>query len=123
MKPESTQSQRLVAVGRITLRPRASRLRFLLHTLRSLWQAKRAAGCVHAATNGADGAHYSLSVWQSEAAMRAFARSGAHLRAMKVARLIAEEADFCHWYADTVPDWPEALSRFHALRAQRDQAA
>jgi hypothetical protein len=123
MKQETTDAPLLIAVGRLTLRPGASRLRFVVYTLISLWQARRAAGCVHASTNGADGAHYSLSVWRSGAAMRGFARSGAHARAMRAARALAGEAEFVHWSAATVPDWPAAIERFHALRAQRDRAA
>ncbi len=126
MKPETSDASLIVAVGRITLRPGASRLRFIFHTIMSLWQAKRAEGCVHASTNGADGAHYSMSVWRSEAAMRAYARSGAHLRSMRAARRFAEEARFRHWHAATVPDWRAALDRFRALNAreaQRDRAA
>jgi hypothetical protein len=125
MKPETSDAPLIVAVGRITLRPEASRLRFIIHTIMSLWQAKRAEGCVHASTNGGDGAHYSMSVWRSEAAMRAFARSGAHLRAMRAARGFAEEARFRHWHATTVPDWSAAFDRFRALDArepQRDRA-
>lgn len=104
----------VIAVGRIRLRPDASRMRFFLHTLLSILQAKRAQGNLHVSTHAAKGAHYSMSVWRSVGDMHAFARRGAHKRAMRAMTALAAEGSFHHWHDDRVPTWPEALTRFGA---------
>ena|SRR5437879_4977056 len=53
---------------------------------------------------------WTLTVWESEQAMKAFRGSGAHARVMP--RLVewCDEAAYAHWVStnDTLPDWPEA---------------
>ncbi|MCC5986879.1 MAG: hypothetical protein JJT95_04300 [Pararhodobacter sp.] len=112
--PENPAAGHIVAVGRITLRPDASRLRFFMLTLLSILQAKRAPGNIHVSTHAAGGAHFSMSAWRSDEAMRAFAQRGAHLRAMRAITALALEGEFRHWRSAKVPSWPEALARFHA---------
>lgn len=109
-----------IAVGRLSLKAGTGRLRFLWHTLRSQWQAKRAPGCSHAATRREEGnIFWSLSVWQTPEAMRAYRSSGAHLRAMQVTRQITGRADFVHWQSDSIPGWDEAMSRAKQELAKR----
>lgn len=118
MKPESSNESKrpepalIVAVGRISLCPDASRVRFFALTLLSLLQAKRAAGNLHASTHGTDGAHFSLTVWESAGAMHAFAARGPHRRAMQSIGSLAAEGSFHHWRSASVPTWREALARF-----------
>ncbi|MEL6534652.1 MAG: DUF3291 domain-containing protein [Bacteroidota bacterium] len=59
-------------------------------------------------TQGFGAKHYTLSLWETEEDMKAFARSGAHLEAMKGARKIAREIRVLTLDQDTLPDWRTA---------------
>lgn len=54
--------------------------------------------------------HYTMSLWNNEEEMRAFATSGAHLEAMKTSKKIAKEIRTVTIEADKLPDWKTALS-------------
>lgn len=53
--------------------------------------------------------HYTMSLWNNEQEMRAFAMSGAHLEAMKTSKKIAKEIRTITIDADKLPDWKTAL--------------
>ena len=53
--------------------------------------------------------HYTMTLWESEKELKDFARSGAHLEAMKVSSQIAKEIRTVTIDADALPDWKEAL--------------
>ena len=52
--------------------------------------------------------HYTLSVWESEEAVKQFARTGAHLNAMKQSRNLASEISTYTFQSEQIPNWKEA---------------
>lgn len=52
--------------------------------------------------------HYTMSLWPSEESMRTFARSGAHLEAMRNSKKIAREIKTITIEANALPDWTTA---------------
>lgn len=52
--------------------------------------------------------HYTMTLWESEEQMRAFALSGQHLEAMKNSAKIAKEIAVLTIDADAMPNWKEA---------------
>ncbi len=55
--------------------------------------------------------HYTLSLWESREDMQAFARSGAHLEAMKQSAKIAKEIKTLAIEVSALPNWEEAKER------------
>jgi heme-degrading monooxygenase HmoA len=85
---------------------------FWWHAIRSMRQAQRAPGLIRAEARRVDGVHHTLTIWESEAAMRAYLASGPHLSAMKTFRRIATGRTV-GYNADRAPDWEEARSIWH----------
>ena len=52
--------------------------------------------------------HYTMTLWNSEGELKEFAKSGAHLDAMKKSKEIAKEIRTITIDADTLPSWDEA---------------
>jgi hypothetical protein len=52
--------------------------------------------------------HYTMTLWNSEDELKDFARSGAHLDAMKASKNIAKEIRTITIDADHLPNWTEA---------------
>lgn len=52
--------------------------------------------------------HYTLSVWETKEALEQFARTGAHLAAMKQSRQLATEINTYTFESTQIPDWKEA---------------
>lgn len=52
--------------------------------------------------------HYTMTLWNSEEELKAFARSGAHLEAMKTSAKIAKEIRTITIETDKLPSWKEA---------------
>ncbi len=52
--------------------------------------------------------HYTMTLWENEEQMKEFARSGAHLTAMKDSRKIAKEIRSITIDGETLPNWKEA---------------
>lgn len=103
-----------VTIGRADPKSASALPRFFWLTLLSLRQARRAPGCVQSGVTARDGGFYSLTVWDSPAARDAYARSGAHLQAMRAARRLLTGFRAHSFTSDTVPAWDEALARWHA---------
>lgn len=53
--------------------------------------------------------HYTMSLWEDEGSLRAFATSGAHLEGMKKSSQIAKEIRTYTYDADKLPPWSEAF--------------
>ncbi|MGB1004304.1 MAG: DUF3291 domain-containing protein [Salibacteraceae bacterium] len=52
--------------------------------------------------------HYTMTLWNNENELRAFARSGAHLAAMKSSKEIAKEIRTITIDSEKLPDWKKA---------------
>ena len=68
-------------------------------------QAKSEKGFIKMKNTGFGYEHFTLSVWQSEADLKRFARSGEHSAAMKHTRELASEVRTYTYTSDTIPDW------------------
>jgi Domain of unknown function (DUF3291) len=103
-----------VSITRLRLRSWRFLPGLIWHTLRSSRQAKTAAGNLSAQVlRDAHNTFWTCSLWNDEAAMRAFMVSGAHRKAMP--RLIdwCDEASVAHWQQDSTkpPPWHEVHRR------------
>ena len=76
-----------------------------MHVVR---QMKGQAGFIKMKNTGFGYWHYTLSVWESEAHAKSFARAGAHLQAMKAGPTIATEVRIYTFQSDHIPGWKEA---------------
>ncbi|EAZ80929.1 DUF3291 domain-containing protein [Algoriphagus machipongonensis] len=52
--------------------------------------------------------HYTMTLWESENELKEFARSGAHLEAMKASSQIAKEIRTFTFDTESLPNWEEA---------------
>jgi quinol monooxygenase YgiN len=80
--------------------------RFAWYAVGSMRQAQTAPGNLRADARRIDGVHHTLTVWTDRAAMLAYLRSGAHLRAMRAFHAIATGA-VLGYEADVAPEWSE----------------
>jgi hypothetical protein len=71
-------------------------------------QAKKTPGFVKMKNTGWGKMHYTLSIWDSDAAMKQFARAGAHLEAMKQSAKLSQEIRTYSFETDAIPDWKAA---------------
>lgn len=55
--------------------------------------------------------HYTMTLWNNEDELKAFAISGAHLDAMKSSKQIAKEIRTITIETDVLPTWKEAIKR------------
>lgn len=63
--------------------------------------------------------HYTMTLWENEVSLDAFAGSGAHLEAMKKSREIAKEIRTYTYDADKLPSWSEAFKLLEKARVLR----
>lgn len=118
MSDESETAQVYVSITGLRLKPGLmARLRFWPLAIASMIQAKRAGGNLYAGAREINGVQHTLTVWRSDEDMRRFIRSGAHARAMRAFRKIAEGKTFGYW-TPTAPSWDEVpeLWRDHGQR-------
>jgi hypothetical protein len=88
---------------------------FFMKTMPSLKQAQKAPGNLFAETHNFDLLTYgTLSGWESEAAMRGYRNSGAHLEAMKVSRAMTVLLQSSHFETEERPTLADALARMEA---------
>ena len=84
---------------------------FVWNTLLAQRQVVRAPGfCGGRLLVDASRTFWTLTVWDSEQAMKAFRGSGGHARVMPRLLEWCDEASYVHWIPTnaSVPDWPEA---------------
>lgn len=56
--------------------------------------------------------YWTLTVWESEKAMKAFRGSDAHARVMPKLTEWCDEAAYTHWKVDdSIPEWPDAYNQ------------
>lgn len=63
--------------------------------------------------------HYTMTLWENESDLQDFARSGAHLEAMKNAATIAKEIRTITIEAKSLPSWKEAKRILENAKAIR----
>lgn len=63
--------------------------------------------------------HYTMTLWENESDLQDFARSGAHLEAMKNAAIIAKEIRTITIEAKSLPSWNEAKQILENAKAIR----
>jgi hypothetical protein len=90
------------------------RLKSVWHFFKLSWfgfkiskQAKLQTGFIQLKNTGFAYLHFTCSAWQNENAMKEFARSGAHLEAMKNSASLAEEIRTYTYETDHLPTWQE----------------
>ncbi len=71
-------------------------------------QCKAETGFIKMKNTGFGYNHFTLSLWKTEEDLKRFAKSGAHLEAMKLSRSIATEIRTYTYKADEMPAWGEA---------------
>ena len=104
----------IVSIGGMRLRHWTLYFRILWQTFAALRQAKATPGCVTVRTFRDGNVYFALSVWQDEAAMHHYAKSGAHGALMPRASQ-AMVSFYNHKYRSvSVPDNAEAAREWRA---------
>mmetsp|Transcript_25194 Transcript_25194/g.43505 ORF Transcript_25194/g.43505 Transcript_25194/m.43505 type:complete len:114 (+) Transcript_25194:338-679(+) len=99
----------IVVVTYIKLKGILSFFRFAPLTSKVARQAESAPGLLmFLKAAGGIREFYTITAWENAEAMKQFARSGAHLEAMKRSREITDEVRTCTYEAQMMPTWPEA---------------
>ena len=78
------------------------------HGLQISRQAKATPGLLKMKNMGFGYLHYTCSVWQDEIAVKNFAKTGAHLAAMKKSAELATEIKTYTFETTEIPDWKQA---------------
>lgn len=68
-------------------------------------QAKATPGLLKITNTGFGYVHYTCSAWQDEVSMKNFAKTGAHLEAMKKSSALATEIRTYTFQTDEMPGW------------------
>ena len=104
----------LVSITRLRVRRWRYLPQFLIQSIRTARQAKRAEGNIAVSIlRDADRAFWTRTVWRDDAAMRSFMQSGVHRRTMARLPQWCDEAALVHWVqeANEPPSWAEAHRR------------
>ena len=106
----------MIFVSLTRLRVRSFRFvpRFVLHTLRSVRQVKKAPGFQHGALlPDRSWTFWTMTAWDTQESMRQFMTTGTHSRAMPHLLDWCDEASVAHWSQPetTLPSWTEADKR------------
>ena len=75
-----------------------------LHIVRQL----KATECKQFKKRGFWTTHYTMTLWKNEQELKDFAKSGAHLEAMKKSKELAKEIRTFTYDTETLPSWAEA---------------
>ena len=103
-----------VSITRLRIRSPRFMPRFVLHTWRTLRQIRQAPGYIDGSLLAdRKRTFWTMTLWQDQAAMRAYMTSGAHLKAMPMLLGWCDEASVVHWTQDdaVAPNWGEADRR------------
>ncbi|MEL7215072.1 MAG: hypothetical protein AAGJ96_03935 [Pseudomonadota bacterium] len=104
----------LVAVGGVRFKGAWATAPFYLLAAPSLMQARRTVGCVFAETTTETGVVFSITGWDSPAAMKRYARAWPHRLAAWSTPYLTASDRFFHFYAAERPSLAEAISRWHS---------
>lgn len=100
-----------VSITRLRIRSAFFLPRFFLHTMQAQSQLKRAGGFQGGALLPDRGrVFWTMTLWDSQDAMRAYMLAGAHKSAMPKLLNWCDEASVVHWEqpGDALPSWQEA---------------
>jgi hypothetical protein len=103
-----------ISATRLHLRSKRYFLPFQIYVILSALQTKRSGGFRGGLLGGdAQGGYWTVTMWDSDAAMRAFRNSGAHRAAMPRLLNWCDEASYAHWEAGApaLPSMDEAYQR------------
>lgn len=75
----------------------------------SIMKQLKATACKDFKKKGVWTKHYTMTLWNNETELKEFAKSGAHLDAMKKTKNIAKEIRTITIDADKLPSWEEAV--------------
>jgi heme-degrading monooxygenase HmoA len=78
------------------------------HVGKTQIQTQNSPGFIQMKRTGWGKLHYTLSAWESEAALKVFMRSGAHLEAMKQSKDLSTDLGTYTYEAAELPDWKTA---------------
>jgi hypothetical protein len=98
----------IVTVTSIRLRHWWQYFRLTWNAMFIVKQARGHAGFLRLRNTGFGYLHFTVSAWKDEESMRAFARSGAHQKSMRVSRELATELRTYSYPSDRLPDWKTA---------------
>ena len=90
---------------------------FMLHAMRTSFQAQKAEGVQGVETRFERNlVVWTKTVWQEEAAMKRYRNSGSHQKAMRLLAGMCSEAAYVRWQQSTpdLPAWEEAHQRIRA---------
>ena len=116
----TTPSLMIAAITRLRLRSWRFLIPFIIHANRSQRQAATSAGCVRVITRKTRGlAFWTLSVWESEAQLRAYVGASPHRESIPKLALWCDEAVTTHWNVASrdLPTWEDATAEL--LRSGR----
>jgi hypothetical protein len=88
------------------------------HALNIIKQLK-ATNCKDFKKRGIWTTHYTMTLWNSDSELKEFAKSGAHLEAMKKSKQIAKEIRTITIDTDTLPSWNEAIKLLENVKVLR----
>src|SRR5262245_54544836 len=121
----------LVSVTRLRVRSLRSLLPFIWYAVRSTLQAKRSPGNIGVRLRRTKRlAFWTLSLWESDSAMRAFRMAPPHRDAQPASG--CDEASYAHWKQNdlAMPSWQEVVEKLsdsgvisRVLYASSDQKA
>lgn len=95
---------------------------FIWHAVRSMQQAKSAAGNLGAEARRIDGVYHTLTVWENRPAMLVYLRSGPHLAAMRAFPAIGTGYAF-GFDTDVPPAWEEIAGLWQTEGRRRSAVA
>lgn len=98
-----------ISLTRLRLRHWWKLPEFLWRSIRSMSQARASEGYIEGSTLGdRQRTFWTMTAWESEAAMKAYRGAGAHKAAMKKLPSWCDEACVAHYNSDSLPSWSEA---------------
>ena len=104
----------IVSVTRLRVRSFRFVLPFIWYALRSTLQAKGSPGNIGVRLRKTKRvAFWTLTLWESDSAMRAFRVAAPHRDAMRKLPYWCDEASYAHWNQDNpvMPSWKEAAEK------------
>jgi hypothetical protein len=107
----------LISVTRLRVRSIRFLPMFLWYSFKSNQQAKHAPGNLASTVRAQENnVFWTMTVWEDEASMRSFMRSGAHREVMPKIQAWCDEGSVVHWQAEnaTLPTWKEAETAMFA---------